>query len=77
MNMDMLHGKTWNAIWICLAGVCYGGYLIWRGASGRVLRGRFTGEPVIPAGMYIAGGVFVVFLSAGTMIAILWSALSG
>ena len=56
----------------CLVGIAFGCYLIWRGATGDVPRSELTGEQIVPSWMYLAGGVAVLILAGGALVAMVW-----
>jgi hypothetical protein len=54
-----------RALIVCVVALCFGGFLIWRGATGDVMRSKFTGDVIIPGWMYIGAGAFLILLALG------------
>ena len=63
-----------RALFACLVGVGYGGYLIWKGVTGDIWRSGFTGDAVVPRWLYIVGGVLLILIGLGWMAVTLWIA---
>jgi nitrate reductase gamma subunit len=61
-----------KAIAVCGIAICFGGFLIRRGATGDIWRSRFTGDAVVPAWLYIAAGALTIL---GTLVYIAISLL--
>lgn len=57
-----------KALVACVIAFWFGGFMIWRGATGQVWRSRFTGDAVLPGWMYIAAGVGAIFLALGYLV---------
>jgi hypothetical protein len=54
-----------RALIVCVIALIFGVFLIWRGATGDVMRSKFTGDVIIPGWMYIGTGAFVILLAMG------------
>jgi hypothetical protein len=50
---------------VCVIALVFGVVLIWRGATGDVMRSKFTGDVIIPGWLYIGTGAFVILLAVG------------
>jgi hypothetical protein len=57
-----------RVIAVCVVALCFGGFLLWRGITGDVWRSRFTGEAIVPAWLYIAGGVLTMVGTIGYVV---------